>query len=335
MRILVLTLQRKRYEAVNNFLIPRSLFNLGHEVVLGDVDTLAFIRNRVTVRAGKFEGGKVGDDHPQMTECISCEDFDLVWLLEYSHPSREREFFQLLWVLERRVLFVNRPSSIFFINNKIGVLGLRSASNFAPSYVTKSESEIRDVICAHAKEDWVLKPPNLGCGAGVFLLRNGDPNMVALIQNATGNAYQKYEMHTREAYGQAEEYTLLQRYIPTMADTENRVIVAGGKVVGGYKKTPTGSEFRGNYAVGGRESALDISDEAIELCEEAGRELQDYGINYVGIDLAFPYFVEFNLVNPGGISGQLNATGIDIGRAACEAVLEGVFRDSNSFEGSK
>lgn len=326
MKILVLTLQRTHYEPVNNYFIPRSLQELGHEIVLGDVDTLCLLDNRVVARTSPFEGGKVGDPHPRMTALRSCEDFDLIWLLEYSHPSRESEFFQLLWVLEQRVTFVNRPSSLYFINNKIGVLGLRASKHFAVSQVLLHEAEVRDVIASDPKTAWVLKPPNLGCGAGVFLLRNDDPNASALIQSATGNAYQKYEMHTREAYGQAEKYTLLQQYIPEMAATENRVIVAGGRVVGGYKKTPSGSEFRGNYAVGGVETELEISDEARDLCEEAGRELQEHGINYIGIDLAFPYFVEYNLVNPGGISGQLAATGVDIGVEACAAALEGVVK---------
>lgn len=333
MKILVLTLHRTHYEPVNNFFIPRSLHELGHEVVLGDVDTLTLVDGRITARTAPFEESQVGDEHPRMTEALSCEDFDLVWLLEYSHPSREREFFQLLWVLEQRVTFVNRPSSVVFINNKIGVLGLRAAKHFAPSHVLLQESEVREVVDAAPDDTWVLKPPNLGCGAGVFLLRKGDSNRSALIQAATGNAYQKYEMHTREAYGQAEEYTLLQRYIPEMAAAENRVIVAGGRVVGGYKKTPTGAEFRGNYAVGGVETELEISEAARELCEEVGRELQEHGINYVGIDLAFPYIVEYNLVNPGGISGQLAATGVDIGVDACAAALDGALKVSGSGGG--
>ena len=230
MKILVLTLQRTHYEPVNNYFIPRSLQELGHEVVLGDVDTLSLLDTQVVAHTSPFEGGKVGDPHPRMTVVRSCEDFDLVWLLEYSHPSRESEFFQLLWVLEQRVTFVNRPSSVFFINNKIGVLGLRASTHFAGSHVLLHESDVREAIASDSSATWVLKPPNLGCGAGVFLVRNDDPNTSALVQSATGNAYQKYEMHTREAYGQAEQYTLLQKYIPEMAATENRVIVAGGKV---------------------------------------------------------------------------------------------------------
>lgn len=326
MRILVMTIQTDFYKPVNNYLIPRSLREMAHHVFLADVDTLMLVKNVVQAKAAEFTGGNVGDPHVRMETLVSCEEFDLIWLLDYSHPSREREFFQLLWVLEQRVAFVNRPSSMFFINNKIGVLGLRAGRHFATTNVLLDEESVRNVIAAEPPGTWVLKPANSGCGADVFMLAEGDPNYRSLIQSATGNAYQKYEMYTPEAYGRAERYTLLQKFIPEIRQTENRVIIAGGKVVGGYKKTSTGTEFRGNYAVGGVETALDISEEARALCVEIGLELKSFGIHYAGIDLAYPFIVEYNLVNPGGISGQMNATGEDIGIVACSAALEAAVR---------
>lgn len=327
MRILIMTIQTELYKAVNNFLIPRSLHELGHDVVLGDVDTLMMLDNTVYMKTAQFAGGKVGDKHPIMNEQCSCEDFDLIWMLDYAHPSCEREFFQILWVLEQRARFVNKPSSMYFINNKIGVLGLEAGKHFAPTNVLLDEQAIRSVIDNETSEKWVIKPANAGCGADIFVLDKNDQNFSSLIQSATGNAYQKYEMHTREAYGKAERYTVLQKFIPEMRQDENRVIVAGGKIVGGYKKTSVGNEFRANFAVGGKESKLDISQDAYELSTKVGQELQKYGINYVGIDLAYPYIVEYNLVNPGGISGQLAVSGEDIGPDACQAVLDAIFEE--------
>lgn len=321
MRILVMTIQTELYKGVNNFLIPRSLRELGHEIVLGDVDTLMMLDNVVFMNVAPFIHGKIGEKHIRMETRQSCEDFDLIWVLDYAHPSRESEFFQLLWVLEQRMTFVNRPSSMYFINNKIGVFGLEAGQHFAPTNVLLDETVVREVIDTHPSANWVLKPSNSGCGADVFIINKDDPNFSSLIQSATGNAYQKYEMFTPEAYGQAERYTILQKFIPEMRQTENRVVIAGGQVVGGYKKTSVGKEFRGNFAVGGQESELDISPDAHDLCLKIGAELKGFGINYVGIDLAYPYVVEYNMVNPGGISGHLNATGEDIGPAACNAVI--------------
>lgn len=324
MRILVMTIQTDLYKDVNNFLIPRALLSLGHDIVLGDVDTLMMLNNHVSMNAASFTGGKVGEKHVLMNKRVSCEDFDLIWILDYAHPSREREFFQLLWVLEQRVRFVNRPSSLFFINNKIGVLGLQAGAHFAPTNVLLDEQIVREIVDTNPDSNWVLKPPNSGCGADVFILSKEDRNFSALIQSATGNAYQKYEMFTPEAYGLAERYTVLQEFITEMRQAENRVIIAGGQIVGGYKKTSVGKEFRGNYAVGSQETKLDISDDARNLCLKVGDELQKHGINYVGIDLAYPYIVEYNMVNPGGINGHFETTGEDIGPAACQAVIDAV-----------
>ncbi|MGG7519743.1 ATP-grasp domain-containing protein [Allorhizobium undicola] len=322
MRILVMTVHMPFYKPVNNYYIPRSLRDMGHDVYLGDVNTLVILENSVHMKMTSFPGGNVGDPHIAMDRLMSCEEFDLIWLLDYAHPSREREFFQILWVLEQRVPFVNKPSSIFFINNKIGVLGLKAGKYFASSSVVFEEQDVRDMIATSPETSWVLKPPNGGCGADVFFLRKGDPNFSSLIQSATGNAYQRYEIYTQEVHGRAEQYTVLQKFIPEMRQTENRVVISGGKIVGGYKKTSTGAEFRGNFALGGRQTAMEISDDARQLCLEIGRELAEFGIHYVGIDLAYPFIVEYNIVNPGGISGQLNATGEDIGIPACQAALE-------------
>lgn len=321
MRILVLTLERPFYEEVNNFLIPRSLLELGHEVTLGNVDTLCLLGGEVQAKMGTFEGGAPGAKHVPMDRYGCCADFDAIWLLEYCHPRREREFFQLMWILEQSVSFINKPSSMFFLNNKIGVMGLEASRYFADSNVVMTEEQVKDIMVEEPSSTWVLKPPNMGCGAGVFLLRQEDPNLSSLIQSATGNAYQKYEMHTKEAFGQAEDYTIVQKFIPEMSATENRVLVAGGVIVGGYKKTPVGTEFRGNFMLGGKETRLAISEDARRMCEESGRELQKFGIHFVGIDLAYPYIVEYNMVNPGGISGHLAATGEDIGPQACRAAL--------------
>ena len=41
----------------------------------------------------------------------------------------------------------------------------------------------------------------------------------------------------------------------------------------------------------------------------------------MGLDVSEDHLIEINLVNPGGISGHLEATGTDIGRDVCKAVL--------------
>ena len=37
------------------------------------------------------------------------------------------------------------------------------------------------------------------------------------------------------------------------------------------------------------------------MCELIGEALLEKGIRFVGIDISFPYLLEFNIVNPGGL----------------------------------
>ncbi|MEZ2371134.1 hypothetical protein [Arthrobacter sp. RCC_34] len=323
MKILVLTIQTNDYKFVNNFLIPESLHRQGHEVALGDVDTLSYLQGVIQCKQATFEGGAVGEPHVIMDEMRSCEDFDLVWVLDYSHPDREKEFFQLLWLLERRVPFVNDPSGLFFMNNKIGIAALDLQDNLPESFVSCDEETLRQVCESNGDISWVIKPPNAGCGADVFKLTAGDANFSALLQSATGNAYQKYEMFTREAFGQAEKYAVLQEFLPELKGTEKRVMIADGKVVGGFKKTGKGAEFRGNASTGGDVGALELNADELALSEKIGERLKDFGIRFVGIDMAYPYLVELNLVNPGGINYHRKATGEDIADLLTRTAVDG------------
>ncbi len=323
MKILVLTIQTNEYKFVNNFLIPESLHRQGHEVVLGDVDTLSYLEGEIHCKQAMFHGGAVGERHVVMDQMGSCEEFDLVWVLDYSHPDREKEFFQLLWLLERRTPFVNDPSGLFFLNNKIGIAALDLQENLPESFVSCDEDVLRKICESRAGLAWVVKPPNSGCGADVFKLSADDANFSALLQSATGNAYQKYEMFTREAFGQAERYAVLQEFLPQLKATEKRVMIADGKVVGGFKKTGKGTEFRGNASTGGDIGALELDADELALSEKIGNKLKEFGIRFVGIDMAYPYLVELNLVNPGGINYHKKATGEDIADILTKTAIEG------------
>ncbi len=236
MKILVLVLQSDFYEPVNNFFIPQSLIELNHSVFLGDVNSLQILNGQVITRIAKFKNSKVGEKHVFMEEYHSCEDFDLCWLLDYSHPNKLDDFFRILWVLEGRIKFVNLPSSIFFLNNKIGMQRLSESKFYNNSVLLDSDKIVSIVDKSSPEEKWVIKAPNKGCGADVFVLYSEDKNKKAIIESAVGNPKQLYEMYGKTIYGLAEQYAVLQKYIPNLDKTESRVLLAGGKILGGYRK---------------------------------------------------------------------------------------------------
>ena len=166
-----------------------------------------------------------------------------------------------------------------------------------------------------------LKPPDKGCGADVFTLSPGDVNANALIESSLGNPAQLMEMFGLPVVGQTENYVVLQEFVPHLRENENRVLLAGGKILGGYRKISAHDDFRGNYLVGASTAPLQISETAETISKNVAEELLTYGIHFVGIDVSGENLIELNLVNPGGISGHLEATGVDIGQDVCQAVL--------------
>lgn len=321
MRILVLVLQDEKFRPTNNFYIPNSLCNLGHEVILGEPNSLQLLRGSVVCQTCQFAGGSVGDAHPEMHKLISCEDFDLVWFLDYPHPELLIDYFRLLWVLSKRVPFVNDPVSVFLLNNKLGPLGLESCKYFPLSSVLNSSELIHQERISKPESAFVIKPPDKGCGADVFLISPHDPNAKALIESSLGNPSQLIEMYGSNAVGRPAQYLILQEYIEGLRERENRVLLAGGQIVGGYRKIAAPDDFRGNYLVGASLAPLAASESTRYLSTIVARELLTYGIHFLGLDVADDRAIEVNLVNPGGISGHLEATGENIGSLVCEAVI--------------
>ena len=49
--------------------------------------------------------------------------------------------------------------------------------------------------------------------------------------------------------------------------------------------------------------------------------LATHGVRFAGIDLCYPYILEFNIVNPGGLADFLHVTGRDRSDEALDAIL--------------
>ena len=169
---------------------------------------------------------------------------------------------------------------------------------------------------------FVLKPPDKGCGADVFTLSPGDVNANALIESSLGNPAQLMEMFGLPVVGQTENYVVLQEFVPHLRENENRGSSGWRQdflaVIVKFRRTMTSEAI----ILSARAlPPLQISDSAETISKNVAEELLTYGIHFVGIDVSGENLIELNLVNPGGISGHLEATGVDIGQDVCQAVL--------------
>lgn len=109
---------------------------------------------------------------------------------------------------------------------------------------------------------------------------------------------------------------LWQDCLPTRWDL--RIVIVGGKAIGGMKRSAVGTEFRSNFSLGGKVEAWKLSDEEKELAEKTA---QVCGLDYGGVDIMKDnegnnYILEVNRACQ--YKGFEKATGINV----AEAVLK-------------
>ena len=58
-----------------------------------------------------------------------------------------------------------------------------------------------------------------------------------------------------------------------------------GKPIGAVNRVPSGNEFRGNMAVGGKAEKIDITEREQEICSIVAPQVQADNLYFVGIDV--------------------------------------------------
>ncbi|MFD7169957.1 ATP-grasp domain-containing protein [Streptomyces violascens] len=98
-------------------------------------------------------------------------------------------------------------------------------------------------------------------------------------------------------------YCALQEFLP---HTEGkRVIIAAGRPVAQQAHHLAPDEHRGNTAHRARCTDTALTAAEHELCVRVAARLRAHGIRFAGIDLAYPYVFECNVINPGGLDERI------------------------------
>jgi glutathione synthase len=181
-----------------------------------------------------------------------------------------------------KTLVVNSPQGIRAANEKMYALQFTEA--IPETIVTQDKQVIRQFV--DAKEMAVLKPLGGKAGEGILFLQAGDRNLNSMVEIST---YQ----------GQVP--VMVQTYLPAAKDGDKRIILLNGKPIGAVNRIPTGNEFRGNMAVGGRVAQIEITEREREICTQLAPTLQRDGLFFVGIDVIGGYLTEVNVTSPTGV----------------------------------
>ncbi|MBD2579511.1 glutathione synthase [Oscillatoria sp. FACHB-1406] len=182
----------------------------------------------------------------------------------------------------KKTLVLNSPRGLQAANEKLYALNFPTV---IPETIVSSEKVIIQQFLEE-KGAAVLKPLGGKAGEGILFLQEGDRNFNSLIEIST-------------KWGR--EPVMVQQYLPAAADGDKRIIVVEGEPIGAVNRIPTGKEFRGNMAVGGRVAKTEISDREREICAAVAPKLKEDGLYFVGLDVIGGYLTEVNVTSPTGI----------------------------------
>ena len=209
------------------------------------------------------------------------------YILDYVDPSK--------------TLVVNSPQGIRTANEKMYALQFTEA--IPETIVSQDKAVIRKTV-----ERWgqaVLKPLGGKAGEGILFLEAGDRNFNSMIEISTGRG---------------REPVMIQTYLPEAKDGDKRIILLHGEPIGAVNRIPTGKEFRGNMAVGGRVAQVEITDRDREICSQLAPTLRQDGLIFVGIDVIGGYLTEVNVTSPTGIREIDRLEGVSLGQQVIEWV---------------
>ena len=203
-----------------------------------------------------------------------------------------------------KTLVINSPAGIRAANEKMYALQFEQA--IPKTIVSQDKQVIRNFV--EQQGTAVLKPLGGKAGEGILLMEPGDRNFNSLIEIST----------------QGKQPIMVQTYLPAAKDGDKRIILLNGEPIGAVNRIPTGKEFRGNMAVGGRAAQVEITDRDREICTQVAPALQRDGLYFVGIDIIGGYLTEVNVTSPTGIREIDRLEGVRLGDRVMEWVVQQV-----------
>ncbi|MGB3789772.1 MAG: glutathione synthase [Phormidesmis sp.] len=297
---------------------------LGHEVYITQVDRLGVIESRAY---GWLRSVKMKPVVQQGDRWISeldwyvlgeatwqpLETMDAVFMRK--DPPVTVPYLYVTYILDyvdrQKTQVINSPAGLRAANEKMYALQFTKA--IPETIVSTDKQVIREAV-----ERWgagVLKPLGGKAGEGILFLEEGDRNFNSIIEVSTQ---------------QGKEPVMVQAYLPAAKDGDKRVILLNGEPIGAVNRVPTGKEFRGNMAVGGRSDKTQLTDRDLEICRQVAPTLRKDGLIFVGLDIIGGYLTEINVTSPTGIREVDRLDDVRLGNQ----VVEWVEKNWRKIQGS-
>lgn len=194
-----------------------------------------------------------------------------------------------------KTLVVNSPQGLRTANEK--VYALQFALVIPETIVSQDKAVIAEFV--ERKKSAVLKPLGGKGGEGILFIEAGDRNFNSLIEIST--------LRGREP-------VMVQEYLSAAKEGDKRIILLDGEPIGAVNRVPSGNEFRGNMAVGGKAAKVEITEREREICNVVAPHLRADHLYFVGIDVIGGYLTEVNVTSPTGIREIDRLDGVSLGK---------------------
>jgi glutathione synthase len=287
---------------------------LGHEVWTTQVEELSVVNSQawallepVQLQPAELVDGRwvVSQQWYSISQAAfrPLEEMDAVFMR--TDPPVTIPYLYATYILDyinpEKTLVVNTPSGLRMANEKMYALQFQDV--IPETIVSRDKAVIQKFV--EKQGAGVLKPLGGKAGEGILFLEAGDRNFNSLIEVSTQRG---------------REPVMIQTYLPAAKEGDKRIILLNGEAIGAVNRIPTGSEFRGNMAVGGRVAPTEITEQDQKICDRLASQLRKDGLYFVGIDVIGGYLTEVNVTSPTGIREIDRLSNIRVGKQVIEWV---------------
>ena len=294
--VVLLIAESEVIEDGNYLRFGNELFRRHYQVKLCFLESLAMHRSEVIAEGFDLTSTlKAGDRFPGVST-VELEHADLAWVLTLGKRMSFLDKLQLLYCLQSKCKVINSVDSLMHFKSKYFQAGQSETFQYPATYASSNPDQLFNIIASQGGK-WIVKPPAGSLGREIFLLTKDDANVRVILETMTGV--------------EADQYCLFQPYIEEIQQGEKRVLIAAGKPVGQYLRHAK-KDHRTNMMHGAEIEACELSSEETTYCEKIGEFLYRHGAEFVGLDLAYPYVIEFNVINPGGLLTIESLNGTDL-----------------------
>ncbi|UVW35061.1 glutathione synthase [SAR92 clade bacterium H455] len=232
------------------------------------------------------------------------EEMDV--LVMRKDPPFDSEFIYSTYILEaaerRGSLLVNKPQSLRDCNEKVFATEFPQCT--PPLLVSRDQERLKGFLAVH--QDVVYKPLDGMGGTSIFRVKEGDQNLNVILETVTKCG---------------SETIMAQKFMPQITQGDKRILVVDGEIIPFcLARLPTGNDFRGNLAAGGRGIVQPLSERDLWIAQQVAPTLKERGLIFVGLDVIGDYLTEINVTSPTCIREIDNAEDTQIGERLIKAI---------------